>query len=270
MRELYPQGLPENRRRGRRRSGSGRSRLRLAGGHPAAVERPPVVVRAAHAVTGGRRWPWPAAATPRASRRPPSPGLGGMKAFVKRGDDVIVKPNICIGYHGPEYAATTNPDVVGALVGLCLAAGAGRVRVMDSPFGSQADEAYSDQRHPGGRREGRRPDGDHGAGQVPRLHDPRGARPHAVAHLLGHPQLRRAHRRAHRQGSRRDQAHAGRQEPARRDPRSGRHPQQHRPAHGRPGQRLPPHADRRRRRAHPHRQRPHRRRPERRRDGWTP
>ena len=65
-----------------------------------------------------------------------------MKAFVKRGDDVIVKPNICTGYHGPEYAATTNPDVVGALVGLCLAAGAGRVRVMDSPFGSQADEAY--------------------------------------------------------------------------------------------------------------------------------
>jgi uncharacterized protein (DUF362 family) len=69
--------------------------------------------------------------------------LGGMKMFVKRGDDVIVKPNICTGYHGPEYAATTNPDVVGALVGLCLAAGAGRVRVMDSPFGSQADEAYT-------------------------------------------------------------------------------------------------------------------------------
>ena len=68
--------------------------------------------------------------------------LGGMKAFVKRGDDVIMKPNICTGYHGPEYAATTNPDVVGALVGLCLAAGAGRERVIDSPFGSQADEAY--------------------------------------------------------------------------------------------------------------------------------
>ena len=68
--------------------------------------------------------------------------LGGMKQYVKRGADVIVKPNICVGYHGPEYAATTNPDVVGALVGLCLAAGAGRVRVMDSPFGSQADEAY--------------------------------------------------------------------------------------------------------------------------------
>ena len=56
---------------------------------------------------------------------------------MRRGDDVVIKPNICTGYHGPEYAATTNPDVVGQLVGLCRAAGAGRVRVMDSPFGGQ-------------------------------------------------------------------------------------------------------------------------------------
>jgi uncharacterized protein (DUF362 family) len=68
---------------------------------------------------------------------------GGEQEFVHRGDDVIIKPNMCTGYHGPEYAATTNPDVVGQLVGLCRAAGAGRVRVMDSPFGSTADEAYS-------------------------------------------------------------------------------------------------------------------------------
>ena len=69
--------------------------------------------------------------------------LGGMQEFVRRGDDVVVKPNICTGHHGPEYAATTNPDVVGQLVGLCRAAGARRVRVMDSPFGSTADEAYA-------------------------------------------------------------------------------------------------------------------------------
>jgi len=68
--------------------------------------------------------------------------LGGMRAFVKPGDDVIIKPNICTGYHGPEYAATTNPDVVGALVRLCRSAKAGRVRVMDMPFGGPADEAY--------------------------------------------------------------------------------------------------------------------------------
>ena len=68
--------------------------------------------------------------------------LGGMKRFVRRGDDVVIKPNICTGYHGPEYAATTNPVVVGTLVALCRRAGAGRVRVMDSPFGGPADEAY--------------------------------------------------------------------------------------------------------------------------------
>jgi uncharacterized protein (DUF362 family) len=38
--------------------------------------------------------------------------LGGTKAFVRRGGDVIVKPNICTGYHGPGYVATTSPDVV--------------------------------------------------------------------------------------------------------------------------------------------------------------
>ncbi len=68
--------------------------------------------------------------------------VGGMEAFVTKGADVIVKPNICTGYHGPEYAATTNPDVVGTLVALCLRAGAGRVRVMDLPFGGPAEEAY--------------------------------------------------------------------------------------------------------------------------------
>jgi uncharacterized protein (DUF362 family) len=68
--------------------------------------------------------------------------LGGMERFVAQGADVIVKPNICTGYHGPEYAATTNPDVVATLVSLCRRAGAGRVRVMDLPFGGPAEEAY--------------------------------------------------------------------------------------------------------------------------------
>lgn len=68
--------------------------------------------------------------------------LGGMEQFVRPGDDVIVKPNICVGYHTYEYAATTNPWVVAALVRLCLEAGARRVRVMDSPFGSGPEQAY--------------------------------------------------------------------------------------------------------------------------------
>jgi len=68
--------------------------------------------------------------------------LGGMERFVRPGDDVIVKPNICVGYHTYEYAATTNPWVVAALVRLCLEAGARRVRVMDYPFGGGAEQAY--------------------------------------------------------------------------------------------------------------------------------
>ena len=68
--------------------------------------------------------------------------LGGMEQFVKPGDDVIVKPNICVAYHTYEYAATTNPWVVGTLVKLALEAGAKRVRVMDYPFGGSAEQAY--------------------------------------------------------------------------------------------------------------------------------
>lgn len=68
--------------------------------------------------------------------------LGGMERFVHRGDDVIVKPNICVAYHTYEYAATTNPWVVAALVKLALEAGARRVRVMDMTNGGTADEAY--------------------------------------------------------------------------------------------------------------------------------
>ncbi len=69
--------------------------------------------------------------------------LGGIERFVKPGHDVIIKPNICVAYHTYDYAATTNPWVVGELVKLCVGAGARRVRVMDFPFGGTADEAYA-------------------------------------------------------------------------------------------------------------------------------
>jgi uncharacterized protein (DUF362 family) len=69
--------------------------------------------------------------------------LGGIERFVKSGHDVIIKPNMCVDYHPPEYAATTNPTVVATLVSLCLGAGAKRVRVMDMPFGGLPDSAYT-------------------------------------------------------------------------------------------------------------------------------
>jgi uncharacterized protein (DUF362 family) len=68
--------------------------------------------------------------------------LGGIERFVRSGDEVIIKPNICVDYHPPEYAATTNPTVVATLVTLCLGAGARRVRVMDTPFGGTPESAY--------------------------------------------------------------------------------------------------------------------------------
>ncbi len=56
--------------------------------------------------------------------------LGGIAAFVKSGDRVVVKPNI--GWdRKPEQAANTHPDVVKAIVEQCLAAGAKQVRVFD-------------------------------------------------------------------------------------------------------------------------------------------
>ncbi len=57
--------------------------------------------------------------------------LGGIKRFISRGDIVVVKPNI--GWdRAPEFAANTNPFVVGAVVRMCFEAGAGRVKVFDN------------------------------------------------------------------------------------------------------------------------------------------
>jgi uncharacterized protein (DUF362 family) len=79
---------------------------------------------------------------PEALVRQAMAALGGMERFVQPGYNVIIKPNICVAYHTYEYAATTNPWVVAALVKLCREAGAGRVRVMDNPFGGTPEEAY--------------------------------------------------------------------------------------------------------------------------------
>lgn len=68
--------------------------------------------------------------------------IGGMERFVTSGADVIIKPNICTDYYPYEYGATTNPDVIAALVRMALGAGARRVRVMDTPFGGSAESAY--------------------------------------------------------------------------------------------------------------------------------
>ncbi len=56
--------------------------------------------------------------------------LGGIGHYVKKGDKVVVKPNI--GWdRQPELAANTNPELIGALVRLCKGAGASQVIVFD-------------------------------------------------------------------------------------------------------------------------------------------
>lgn len=56
--------------------------------------------------------------------------LGGIEAFVKKGQSVVIKPNAA--WDKPEnLAANTHPDIVGHMVKLCLKAGAREVNVFD-------------------------------------------------------------------------------------------------------------------------------------------
>ena len=57
--------------------------------------------------------------------------MGGMKRFVKKGQTVVVKPNI--GFpKTPEIGATTNPILVKSVVEHCYGAGAKKVYVFDN------------------------------------------------------------------------------------------------------------------------------------------
>lgn len=58
--------------------------------------------------------------------------LGGMEQFVKKGDRVVVKPNVLTG-RPPEYATTTSPELMTAVITMCWEAGAGEVIVLDNP-----------------------------------------------------------------------------------------------------------------------------------------
>ncbi|MCK9304228.1 MAG: DUF362 domain-containing protein [Bacteroidales bacterium] len=56
--------------------------------------------------------------------------MGGISRFVKRGQKIVVKPNI--GWDkSPEEGANTNPELVAAIVKDCLRAGAAEVVVFD-------------------------------------------------------------------------------------------------------------------------------------------
>ena len=56
--------------------------------------------------------------------------LGGMEKFVKKGDYVVLKPNVAWA-RTPQQACNTNPEIVAAVARLCRKAGAGRLEVWD-------------------------------------------------------------------------------------------------------------------------------------------
>ena len=67
----------------------------------------------------------PAAATRKAIET-----LGGMARFVKKGQRVVIKPNMSFA-KTPDFAATTHPLVVVAVAQACIDAGAREVLVLD-------------------------------------------------------------------------------------------------------------------------------------------
>jgi len=63
--------------------------------------------------------------------------LGGIEAFIKRGDRVLIKVNAAFA-SPPLLSATTHPELVSELTRLCLKAGAAAVRVTDNPINDPA------------------------------------------------------------------------------------------------------------------------------------
>jgi uncharacterized protein (DUF362 family) len=67
--------------------------------------------------------------------------LGGMETFVKKGQTVLVKPNI--GWDSPpERGANSHPELVKRVVEMCFAAGAKSVSMFDNPC-AQWQRAYA-------------------------------------------------------------------------------------------------------------------------------
>jgi uncharacterized protein (DUF362 family) len=67
----------------------------------------------------------PASATKKALE-----ALGGISRFVKKGQRVVLKPNMSFA-RTPEFSATTHPLVVAAVAHACMEAGAHQVLVLD-------------------------------------------------------------------------------------------------------------------------------------------
>lgn len=67
--------------------------------------------------------------------------LGGMEAFVKKGQTVVIKPNISFDAP-PEHGSNTHPELLRRVVTLCFAAGAKSVSIFDHTL-DQWQRAYT-------------------------------------------------------------------------------------------------------------------------------
>ncbi|HSR10138.1 MAG TPA: DUF362 domain-containing protein [Thermodesulfobacteriota bacterium] len=70
---------------------------------------------------------------PGAAARKALEAIGGISRFVKKGQRVVLKPNMSFN-NPPDRASTTHPAVVVAVAQACLEAGASRVMVLDYPL----------------------------------------------------------------------------------------------------------------------------------------
>lgn len=61
--------------------------------------------------------------------------IGGLRHFIHRGDTVLIKPNVAFE-RAARLGATTNPEVLTALIHLVREAGAREIRVADNPIES--------------------------------------------------------------------------------------------------------------------------------------
>lgn len=70
---------------------------------------------------------------PGAATRAGLEAMGGMGRFVQPGHKVVIKPNMSFP-NPPEWATTTQPEVVRELADMCLKAGASSVFILDNPL----------------------------------------------------------------------------------------------------------------------------------------
>jgi uncharacterized protein (DUF362 family) len=67
---------------------------------------------------------------PAAATRKALEAMGGLSRLIKKGQRVIIKPNMSFA-KSPDFAATTHPQVVAAAAQACIEAGAREVLVLD-------------------------------------------------------------------------------------------------------------------------------------------